>query len=730
METFDAVLAKKGSLEQNILHCLFFGFPRAGKSSLMNRLSGQPWTDLTPSTGVVTRAMPVEVRRVSTSAVVMSPSDMTNVCEWQYVNLDGEAAALIAAAVRGTARKDTGTQHATSSNCSDRIQQSREESASIACSGVNDTSTTNSCSSFVSSASFEKPSPLNVLKDAVRRKGFCAIQEYLDKSMTLYLTDTGGQMEFQELLPTLVAGHFLFFLVFRLDEDLSKIFTVSYLHLDSSVAEPYQSSYTMRHTLLHSLASIAAMGTSDPTGAALTKPKIVFVGTHKDKVSQRRIQQVDRQLRQLVAPTAPYQDGLIERASESQLMVAVNNLSRDDSDFTVIRSLVDRIASRGNFKVTAPSTWLTLSLYIRQLKKQVISYDECLHIALSCGIESQEELNLALWFLHNKLGLVRYFRGAGLEELEDVVIIDPQILFDKITRLIVSTFTFQQASSAVHEEFKKKGIFPLDVLKEISRENEDELLTTPKFVKLLQHLNVIAPLHTTKAMFFMPCALAHIASTAQVLVRPRTLLDYVKQLFSFIFSASKESDCDSVSSSVPPPLLVTFKCGYVPRGLFGALAVFLLANKVKSSNAITLQTDKIFRNSITFAFGPLDFVTLTTESNYLEVAVVPSNPEMKRIFPISDTCTEVRRCIDFGIRRVMASLNYTRDAAHSLAFHCDRPHEGVKELHPAVLQLHREEPCSICCEVTGTKLVYEPPKGCQLWFSKVHNYVYTCTYVR
>ena len=156
--------------------------------------------------------------------------------------------------------------------------------------------------------------------------------------MTLYLTDTGGQMEFQELLPTLVAGHFLIFLVFRLDEDLSKIFTVNYLHLDSSVAEPYQSSYTMRHTLLHSLASFAAMGTSDLTGASLMKPKVVFVGTHKDKVSQKRVRQIDLQLQKLVTPTAPYQDGLIQRASESQLMVAVNNLSRHDSDFTVIRS--------------------------------------------------------------------------------------------------------------------------------------------------------------------------------------------------------------------------------------------------------------------------------------------------------------------------------------------------------------------------------------------------------
>ena len=711
---FDNVLAKRGKLEQNILHCLFFGFPRAGKSSLMNRLAGQPRADLAPSTGVLMKAMPVEVRRVSTSAVVMSPSDVTNVSKWQYVNLDGEAAALIAAAVRGTANKDADMQYALSSHHSNPTQSR----GSFAGSGRNDTNGDSSSIGLPPTPLLESSrSPLNVLKDAVKRKGLHAVQEYLDKSMTLYLTDTGGQLEFQELLPSLLAGHYLFFLVFRLDEDLNKIFTVRYLHLDSSVAEPYQSSYTVGDTLLQSLASIATMGTSDAMGEASMRPKVVFVGTHKDKVSRRRVRQIDRQLQQLVTPTAPYRDGLIERASESQLMVAVNNLSHEDSDFSRIRSLVDRIASRGNFKITAPSAWLTFSLYIRQLEKRVISYDECFHIAVTCGIENQEELNQALWFLHHKLGLVRYFRGAGLEDLEDVVIIDPQILFDTITRLLVGTFTFQHASSAVHEEFKKKGIFPLNVLEEISRENEDELLTTHKFVKLLGHLNVIARLHTTEATFFMPCALAHVASTAQFLIRPRTLLDHLKQLFSFLFSASTNSEYGS--PSVPPPLLITFKCGYVPRGLFGALAVFLLANKVESPNEITLQTDKIFRNSISFAFGPLDFVALTTESNYLEVSVVPGNPEIERIFPISDTCVEVRRCIDLAISRVLASLNYTQRAAHSLAFFCTRPHEGVKELHPAVLQLHRNEPCSICCEVTGTKLVYGLPKGYQLWFPKV-----------
>ena len=53
------------------------------------------------------------------------------------------------------------------------------------------------------------------------------------------------------------------------------------------------------------------------------------------------------------------------------------------------------------------------------------------------------------WFLHTKVGLIRHFQGEGLEDLQKIVIQDPQVLFDWITDLVVETFTFDKASPVV-----------------------------------------------------------------------------------------------------------------------------------------------------------------------------------------------------------------------------------------------------------------------------------------
>ena len=103
----------------------------------------------------------------------------------------------------------------------------------------------------------------------------------------VYLTDTGGQIEFQEVLPLLVSGPSVFFLVFRLDLDLNKRFMVEYVRSTGATSEPYQSNFTVKEALLQSLASIASMGTHVSREEQVPlRSKVFFVGTHKDKVFQ------------------------------------------------------------------------------------------------------------------------------------------------------------------------------------------------------------------------------------------------------------------------------------------------------------------------------------------------------------------------------------------------------------------------------------------------------------
>ena len=61
---------------------------------------------------------------------------------------------------------------------------------------------------------------IEIVKAALRRKGrggLEILQQHFQRTWSLYLTKTGGQMEFQEVLPLLVSGPSVFFFTFRLD---------------------------------------------------------------------------------------------------------------------------------------------------------------------------------------------------------------------------------------------------------------------------------------------------------------------------------------------------------------------------------------------------------------------------------------------------------------------------------------------------------------------------------
>ena len=558
---------------------------------------------------------------------------------------------------------------------------------------------------------------VNFCKSSLRRNPFYAVKALRERGWMVYLMDTGGQIEFQELLPLLVSGPSVFFLVFRLDHDLNKRFMVEYVRSTGSTSEPYQSNYTVKEALLQSLASIASMGTYVNKGEQVPlRSKVFFAGTHKDKVSQEQIDCIDRSLQQLVRSTSLYREGMIQFASESQMLLAVNNLSHDDSDVQLVRAAVERVGSQGDFKIRAPPSWLIFSLTIRHCKERVLSYEECFDIARQCGIETREELNEVLWFLHNKVGLIRYFQGKGLEDLQKIVITDPQVLFDVNTDLVVETFTFNKVDPVIRECFKKMGIFPFSTFERISG-SSDQLLTPARLVKILEHLHIIAPLEEEEdgeRRYFMPCVLAHTKSAAAT-----SRVERITRAFTAFLWSSAEQSRNRFS------LLIGFRCGYCPKGLFVALVVYLLAN-TKSHFQWRLQRDRIFRDQISFLVGPYDTVTITVQPKFLEITCTPtpSGSTHNRHFPPATTCEEVRHYIERGIREVTSALHYTRDAAHYLAFYCPGGHRGPesKELHPAEINFHGGIPCNLRCELAEGRTFKLPP-GHERWFTEVRSRV-------
>jgi hypothetical protein len=329
----------------------------------------------------------------------------------------------------------------------------------------------------------------------------------------------------------------------------------------------------------------------------------------------------------------------------------------------------------------SPAHWMIYSLVVRQLQNRVESYDECFAIAKECGIKDENEFNEALHFIHTKMGLVRYFPH---EELKGIVIVDPQILFEKVTELIVKTFTFENLDHCKLEAFEHMGIFSLSDLTKI-RSRTGQLLTPTLFAKLLEYLRIAARFQQDgETKYFLPCALTH----AQV-----------KQ---------------NVYSSTIPPLIATFQCGYCPKGLFGTLITYLINNEMQSHFKWKLNPEKIYRDEVCFQVGPYDTVTIRFMPTHLQISCAEPNPDLPRINNCTqeDVCQEIRESVEKGIKTVTSAINYNINAQHSFTFYC-MSDSCSKDPHPAKLEKYQEILCTLWCEKLNKP--FSLPSGYKKW---------------
>jgi hypothetical protein len=272
------------------------------------------------------------------------------------------------------------------------------------------------------------------------------------------------------------------------------------------------------------------------------------------------------------------------------------------------------------------------------------------------------------------MGLIRYFQ---YDDVKDLVIIHPQFLFDKVTELIVDTFTFERVGVPKMTKFKQNGIFSLREFEAASSRRSTDIQPL-QFARLLERLRIAAPFQMDgERMYFFPCVLAH-------------ALEDVYQLLM-------------LTSTPIPQLVVTFKCGYCPNGLAGALIKYLMANEMESCYTWEIYTDKIFRNQVSFHVGPLDTIILRITPTYLEIVCIPGNfPNRDKKCPLSKVCSEVRNAVEAGIKQVMSDINYV-NAQHGLTFRC-----RCKGDHPASLKYLGTEPYILYCSKTNEQYPLSP----------------------
>ena len=371
------------------------------------------------------------------------------------------------------------------------------------------------------------------------------------------------------------------------------------------------------------------------------KPLVFIIGTHKDKLgpsSDQKIAKINQHLNSLIVKSGFRDLVQYADAGKGHLMFAVDNTSESDEDFKAIRSKVHcLISGRKEFTIEYPIVYLLFCLELQNLKRSILTLDECKDMAAKYGIEGDQVSHL-LQFLHLRIGVIQYHDADGLRH---IIIKEPQVLFNKVTNLIIRTFSSGALTTKEQQDFQK-GILALSVLDSIL--SSDDEITSEDFVKLLVHLRIITPYPSTtpgdqEKRYFIPCVLNHV----------------------------KESSEESLHTDILP-LSVRFQCLHCPKGLFGVLVPHLMTFEpvVEADSSHTtsfaLIEDKIFKDQVSFevhSYSDQDELSLRVFPSHIDITFFPSLDE-ERVLSVGEVCSNVREVIETSILRSLEDLHYNK----------------------------------------------------------------------
>ena len=281
-------MEERGILKHTIVHGVFVGQARSGKNSLMERLLGQMPKQLSPSTGVAESTIQVKVTQKSSNVTTNVEGSI-----WSEMDSDDEAIKLVIVSqnFESQTQQELETHQEPELKVSENVNTSsaprfirrhirslflslKKGLSGLLTRQVPPAASSNNIPSQLQQSGHQSQltwentqvndsfiPPKQIFLEALRNKGLESLQQHFLKAWSLYLTNTGGQIEFQEVLPLLVSGPSMFFFTFRLDRNLSEQYIVEYEFSDGTKALPYKSTLSTIDSIYQTLASISAMGT-------------------------------------------------------------------------------------------------------------------------------------------------------------------------------------------------------------------------------------------------------------------------------------------------------------------------------------------------------------------------------------------------------------------------------------------------------------------------------------
>ena len=599
-------------IERKMANIILKGLPEAGKSTLLNRLLKKPLQHSSSSTGLSDGIVVVDIKPTSTLTSVGTASDNSS---WEVTDFDTS------------------------------VYSQLEDGKQFLPSAANTTS--NSLRYEVISVS----RTIEISEHIKKVLGVHDIKTIEDLSLknSLYIRDTGGQVEFQESLTLLLNGPSIFVFVLRVDIAIHKKTTIRYRSPSGEIINEYESSISTVDALVQFLTSVSAIDTTEEGvfregGVYKSHAPVVFiVGTHTDLLKSRPgsvIAEMNESLDKIIREHGFSRIVHYANNASSRVMYTVDNTSVKDDNFKILRSDINGyICSRQEFMVLYPVGFLLFCLELQNIKAAVISIAKFRRLASKFSITT-EQVHRLLHFLHFRIGIIQYY---DIDNLSDIVIKEPQVLFNKVTDLLVKTFLSSKAMKMDEQRsFQEKGILDAAVLESILGGSKNEI-TAKQFLAYMVHLRLAVPFTDKSGImkYFFPCVLNHVRTTV-----------------------GEERKTDIA------PLAICFELGHCPQGLFGVLISHLVSPAKSHKVSFDLSEDKIYQDQVVLHVSSAedrDEMSLKRHLSHIEVTMYLSGSLsgkecmslcLSRSATPTTVCTTVCSILQDCLQLSMTTLRY------------------------------------------------------------------------
>ena len=734
VDAYQYFINTKDTLELLFLKFVFLGPPRLGKTTVRRRLMGEI-TDLKsageaeqaqPSTGAVESGHSMIVKSLSNNTTVITQAEwsrvasLTDEARMLFHNfVDSVEARNIPMDIPHSRITNTSVGEATPAHRTDQVHLLEETPklnlADKFISKLTALTTRRKHTQVHEAIALSKPTikPRDIPEVAALFREVAQNPEFwndVKRSFKAYLRmeDTGGQPELMDMLPALTIGPGLYLLFFSYECKLKSEFKVFYQRSSGESTLPEPSIFTLEEMLLSSLSSIYCSNASanllsgEETSSSNmreildhSKSVAYIVGTHKDKVSEEYIASFDEELQRIIRDTDFFKNNLVQFCSKAKLVISMDNMEGGAEEISEVRKLLERAMEKHFKKLKIPAIWLLFSLCLRMRDVRTASKEDCLELS-SLFDMSPYETKVALWFLHHHAGVMMYF--PSVPGLEDLVIIDIQVVYDSVTNLILRAMSFDNVGLATAEKFRRTGQFILKDLIATTAGVSGDLIAPVKLVALLEYLHIVARISDAqlslcssdvedKVIYIMPCVLRSASKDA--------LDAFYKDASHLQFLA---------------PLMVRYKCGFVPIGVFPAVIASLIAN-----SSFQLIEKGMMKNLVQFHYGSLlTLVTFVCWPKYYGI-FISALPVIKH--EPHKECATIRREVESTFERVSSHMNYGYFMDYQFAFECPS-HPGRE--HLCVVDQKESSPKLMLCLQDLTSKIPVELSGChKVWYGEV-----------